>query len=247
VTPPVFLREPVQPRLVERLEGQHPGRDLRHVLQRLHGERVADLAEEAGGEPRAEDHEDRYAVRGRGQEHRPEQRDRGDHHHAQRKADAGGDRVVGPPVARDTRDHQRRDVDADDIGDTHQRGSAVAAEQQAGPSHRSDDDRLEQAALGVATNRAEREEHAEHRAEEQRGEHRQPEQRGAHEHALVQLVVRGKAIHLVETDRRAEPVEAEEPDGEHEHHEDHAPAHRLAQGIAGHDQRTAHAAPTASR
>ena len=55
------------------------------------------------------------------------------------------------------------------------------------------------------------------------------------------------AFDLVEGELRAERVEREEADGEHEHHEDHAPADRLAQGVAGDDQRAAHAAPTASR
>ena len=48
---------------------------------------------------------------------------------------------------------------------------------------------------------------------------------------------------LVEGHRGAEGVEREEADGQHDHDKDHAPAHRLAQRVAGHYQRAAHAAP----
>src|SRR3954449_5175176 len=45
--------------LVERLEGQQPGGGGRDVGERPGAERLADLAEQARGEARAEDHEDR--------------------------------------------------------------------------------------------------------------------------------------------------------------------------------------------
>ena len=80
----------MQPGLVERLEGQHPGGDLRHVLESLDRERVADLAEQAGGEAGAEEHEDGYAVGGGGQEHRAEQRQRGDHEHPENQPERRG-------------------------------------------------------------------------------------------------------------------------------------------------------------
>ena len=247
VVPPVSCVRACRPALVERLERQHPGRDRRHVPERLHRERVADLAEQPGGEAGPEQHEDRDAVGGGGQEHRAEQRQCSDHEHTQHQPCAGAHGVVRPPIAGDPGDDHRADVDRRHVERAHECGARVTSQQQARPTHRPHDDRLEQPSLRVAAHRAEREEDGEHGSEEESREHREPEERGSGEHAVVELVVRRDGVHLVEGELRAERVEREEAGGEHEHHEDHAPADRLAQGVAGHDQGSAHAAPTASR
>ena len=80
---PELEQEPGEPRrllgdhpqrvLVERLERERPRRDRRGVLHRVRVQRVADRAEEPGDEPRAEEHEDGDAVRGRGDDDGAEQ------------------------------------------------------------------------------------------------------------------------------------------------------------------------------
>src|SRR5215208_1543934 len=233
--------------LVERLEGQHPRKHRRHVLEPLNRQRVADLSEQAGSEPGSEQHEHRDPVRGRAEKDRAEQRDRRDHDHGEYQPDPGTDAMVRPPRARDPGYEHRGGVDERhvDRADSHRAGEA--AYQQTGPADRPDYERLEEPALGIAAHRSEREEDGQNGSQEQGGEHRQAEQRGAGEHAIVDLVVGGERLDLVESDRATERVEAEEADREQQHHQDDPAAHRLAQRVARHDQRATHAAPTASR
>src|SRR3954451_21783789 len=63
-----LLDEHAQRVAVERLERQQPRRGVRDRLQRSGVERVADRAEQAAEQPRAEDHEHRDAIRVRRQE-----------------------------------------------------------------------------------------------------------------------------------------------------------------------------------
>ncbi len=159
------------------------------------------------------------------------------------------DAAVGPPVARDARDQDRR---------RRRRAATYSAHTAAAPAKRPsrrlvlptgpDHERLEQSALGVAANGAEREEHGEHGAQEEDREHGEAEQRGAGQDPVVELVVGAASeFDLVERDRAAEPVQRQEADGQEQHDQDHPPPHRLAERVAGDDQRAAHAAPTASR
>ena len=198
VVPPVSCVRACKPGLVERLEGQHPGRDLRHVLERLDAQRVADLAEQAGGEaaPKSMKTAIPFAVEDRNTE--PSSDSAAITSTAEDQPSAGADRVVRPPIAGDPGDQHRADVDRDHVDGAHRRRAGAPAEQQAGPAHRPDHERLEEPALGVAAHRAEREEDSEHGSQEQRREHREPEERRAREHAVVELVVRRERVHLVE-------------------------------------------------
>ncbi len=233
--------------LVERLERQQPRGDLGHVLQRPDGQGVADLPEQAGGEACAEQHEDRDPVRGRREEDRAEERHGGDHDHREHQSDAGAGALVRPPVAREAGDEHGARVDQRDVQRAHRGRAREAPEKKARPANRTDDERLEQPALGVPAHRSERQEDRQHRAEEEDREHGESEERGAGEDTVVDLVVGSERINLVEGQDAAEPVQREEADRQEENDEDHAPAHRLAERVAGHDQRAAHAAPTASR
>ena len=85
--------------------------------------------------------------------------------------------------------------------------------------------------------RREREEDGQHGAEEERAEHGQAEQGGARERARVEAeLVVAEAGDVLEQLAGAPRVEAAE--GEREDHDDreHAPAQRLAQGVAGDDE-----------
>ena len=96
--------------LVERLEGSaHDG----PAIERSVWEPIAsaDLAEQAGDQATAEDHEDGDPVRGRREEDRAEQRERDDEH------DRGGELGAGATTGRATsrrsaRDHGRDAVEA---------------------------------------------------------------------------------------------------------------------------------------
>jgi hypothetical protein len=237
----------VEPRLVEGLERKEPRRRLRHVLEGLDGERVADLAKQARGQPRAEQHEHGDAVGGGREKDRAEQRDRGDHEHREHQPEARADRTVGPPVARDPGDEHGGRVDKRDVCRRDRGRPGEAAQQQARPPHRPYHERLEQASLGIPADGAERQEDREHRPEEEGREHRQPEQGRPGQDAIVDLIARLQRVDLVERDCTAEGVQGEEADREQEHHQDHAAPHRLSECVAGHDERAAHAAPTASR
>ena len=68
-------------------------------------------------------------------------------------------------------------------------GAEEAREQQRRAAERPRDERLEQAALGVARDGAERQEDGEHDAEEQRREHREPDEERAGERARVDVDV----------------------------------------------------------
>src|SRR6185437_12529507 len=63
-------RQPVQRVLVERVERERPPREARDVLQALRVDRMADLAEQPGGEAGAEHHERSNPVRDRREEDR---------------------------------------------------------------------------------------------------------------------------------------------------------------------------------
>jgi hypothetical protein len=114
--------------------------------------------------------------------------------------------------------------------------------------HRPHEHGLQEAALGVAADRPERQEHREDRAQEQRGEHGQAEDRRARDRARLHPVDRlVELAHRVEQLPAPEPVQREEREREQADHEEDAPAQRLPQREHGDDARTAHSSPTASR
>ena len=112
-----------------------------------------------------------------------------------------------------------------------------------------DDQRLEQAALGVPSHHAEREEDREHDAQEQRCEHRQPEHEGSGERPRVDSGRRPDVLDVAEDVVVGEPVEAEETERQKQHDGEHLAPQRLAQAVADDREDCAHevSPPTASR
>ena len=84
-------------------------------------------------------------------------------------------------------------VDGEHVDDADDGGAEEAGEQQRLPADGAHDERLQQPALRVARDDAEREEDGEDDAEEERREHREPEQERAGERPLVDEDVRPAA------------------------------------------------------
>ena len=175
--------------LVERLERQRPRGDRGRVLHGVRVERMADRPEQAGDEAGAEEHEHRDAVRRRREHDRAEQRQRDHDHDAERELERRRHDPVRPPVAGQPRDHHRGEVDDEDVRDADARGAEEAREQQRRASDGAHDERLQQAALRVAGDDADRQEHREDDAEEERREHREPDQERARERSRVDVDV----------------------------------------------------------
>ena len=110
-----------------------------------------------------------------------------------RELDARPDDPVGPPVPGEPGDHHRGEVDDEHVGDADAGGAEEAREQQRRAADGPHDERLQQAALRVAGDDAERQEDREHDAEEERREHREPDQERAGERARVDVDVRAAA------------------------------------------------------
>src|SRR5919106_1312051 len=240
--------DPVERVLVEGLERKRPRRPLGDCLQRVRVERLADLAQQARDQPRPEDHEDRDPVRGRGQEDRPEDAERGDDEDGRRELHAGAQKLVRPPAAGRVRDPRTGGIDGEDVRHTDGGGTQEAADQQRAAPDGASDERLQETALGVSPHDAERQERRQHGPEEERAEHREPEERPTGELALVEreTILLG---HFLEHVVCAEPVEADVRSGQQDDHVEDATAERLLKAVAGDDRDRPHALspPTASR
>ena len=97
----------------------------------------------------------------------------------------GTHELVGPPAARGSRDQRAGRVDDEHVGDADGSGSEQAPDEQRAAPDGSHDERLEQAALRVPADDAQRQEGGQHGSEEERPEHREPEERPAGELLLV--------------------------------------------------------------
>ena len=75
--------------------------------------------------------------------------------------------MIGPVAAGLAHDHHHRGVEHRDVGDAHAARPDEAAEQKLPAAERPDDQRLQQAALGVAAYRAEGQEHRQHGRQKQ--------------------------------------------------------------------------------
>ena len=212
---------------------------------------MPDRAEQAGDEPRPEEHEHGDPVRRSRQHDRAEQRQRDHDQHAARELDAGPHDLVGPPVARHARDRQRDEVDAEHVDDADRARAEEPGEQQRRAADRPNDERLQQAALRICRHDAEREEHGEHDAEEHRREHREADEERAGERARVDVDVlrRRDRRQLAEHVVVREPEEEQEGGRQHEDDGEHLPAHRLAEAVLDDDGDGAQSVspPTASR
>jgi hypothetical protein len=122
--------------------------------------------------------------------------------------------------------------------------------------HRPHDDRLQQAALGIAAHGAESEEDREHGAEEEGREHRQPEDRRPGKSLRVEDVIfaAGEFACVAEDEVRADGVERQEGGGQSEDGDEDAPANALPHRERDHGHRRAQrrgrhpvSPPTASR
>ena len=140
-------------------------------------------------------------------------------------------------------------VDGEDVRDADGRGAEEAAEEQRAAPDGPHDERLEEPALGVAADDAERQEGGEHGPEEERPEHREPEERPAGELPLLDRKAALELGHLLERRVGAEPVEAQVGSGQQQHDVEDAAPERLLEGVAGDDRQRPHAVspPTASR
>ena len=123
---------------------------------------------------------------------------------------------VGPPAAERVGDDERGERDGDHVGRADGGRAEPAAEQQRVPRQRPDEQRLEQPALRVAADRAEREEDGEDGAEEQDREHREPGERRADDDLGVDARPVGplKSSAALNACQRGEAVEREEDDGQ---------------------------------
>ena len=106
----------------------------------------------------------------------------------------------------------RGEVDGEHVRDADAGGAEEPREQQRRAADRPDDERLQQAALRVARDDAERQEDREHDAEEERREHREPDQERAGERARVDVDVGGRRI----CSSSREDVVVREPEEEEE-------------------------------
>ena len=210
---------------------------------------MADRPEEAGDQARAEDHEDRDPVRGRGEEDRAEQRHRRDQCDRGGELDTGRDDVVGPPVAGQAGDQHRRGVDDSHVRRADRDRAEPAREQQRRAADRPDDERLQQSSLGVAADDAKREKDREHRPEEERPESREAEHGRTDEGARVHARGRADVAEVLVEEVHAEPEERQEGDRQDQHDAEDLAAQGLAQAVAGDRQDGGHdvSPPTASR
>ena len=94
--------------------------------------------------------------------------------------------MIGPPIAGQAGDQERRQVDGEDVGGGEESGPREPRAEQGPATQRPDHEGLEKTRLGVAPRHAERQEHRQHGAEEQGREHRQPEDRRAGERGRVE-------------------------------------------------------------
>ena len=212
---------------------------------------MPDRAEQAGGQPGSEEHEDGDPVRVRRQHDGAEQRQAEDDEHAAGELHARPEDPVGPPVAGETGDREAREVDAEDVGDADETGAEEAREEQRRAPDRTHHERLQQPALRVARDDAHRQEHREHDAEEERREHRQAHQERARERARVDgHVGRGRdAREVAEHEVVRNPEQEQEERRQHEDDEEDLPPNGLAEAVPGNDGDRAQSVspPTASR
>ena len=234
--------------LVERLERQRIGRPAADRAQRVRADRPADLGQQAGDEPTAEDHEHGDAVGSRGQEDRAQQRERDHDHDREGELDPGRGRVVRPPAADQARGHRLDREEDGDVERTDPCGGEKAREQERAAADRADDERLEQSTLGVAAHDAERQEDRQHGAEEERREHRQAEDGRPGDDGRVEpeLVRRNEPGRVPERAPDADPVQGQEGDREQQHDQKDLAPHALPQRVARDDGDVAHHS-TASR
>ena len=219
--------------LVERLERQHPRGPAADRAQRVRADRAADLREQPGDEPAAEDHEDGDPVRGRREEDRAEQREGDDERDRIPELGPGEHDLVGPPAPDEPRDHG---LDPKSTA-TYTAQTAAAARnrhEQRGAAHRPDDERLEQPALRVAAHDPEREEDRQHRAEEERREHGGPSTVAPVTTLGSSPSRSGPTNDLVSRKARhaPDPVEREEGRREQEHDQEDLPPQALPQRVA---------------
>ena len=114
---------------------------------------MPDRPEQAGDETRAEEHEDRDPVRRRREHDGAEQRQRGDDEHAAGELDARPRDLVRPPVTGEPGDEDAGEVDDEHVRRADGAGAEEARDEQRRPADRPRDERLQQAALGVAGDR----------------------------------------------------------------------------------------------
>ena len=148
-------------------------------------------------------------------------------------------------------DQHRGHVDAAHVGRADRDRAEPAGDEQRHTPDRADDQRLEQAALRIASHHAEREEDREHDAEEERPEHREPEDGRAGEGARIDPTSdRWRDVRdVLEEEVVGKPEEDEEADGQQQDDGEDLAPQRLAQPVAGDRQHKAHdvSPPTASR
>ncbi len=140
-------------------------------------------------------------------------------------------------------------VDDQDVGDADCGGAEEPADEQRAAADRPHDQRLKEAALGVAADYAQRQKGGEDGAEEEGPEHREAEERAARELVLLDRQALIELGDFLERRVRAQPVEAEVEGGQNEHDVEDPAAERLLEGVAGDDRERPHAVspPTASR
>jgi hypothetical protein len=126
-------------------------------------------------------------------------------------------------VAGQARDQHRRYVDRADVWRADGDGSEPTCDEQRHPSDRPDDQRLQQTALGIAADDAEREEDREHDAEEERSEHREPKDRRAREGPRVDARRRSDVVDVLEQEVVREPEEREKGSGQEKHDREDLP------------------------
>jgi hypothetical protein len=142
--------------------------------------------------------------------------------------------VIGRPIAERERQRERDRVDDDHVGAGRDRRPRPARDEHRPAPERTDDEGLQQAGLGVASDDPDREEDRQHGAEEQGREHRQAEERRAHQDLLVDELAPDQALvlDLVEGEGDPEPVEDPEQHRQRADHREHPPAQALGEGEA---------------
>ena len=181
----------------------------------------------------------------------PSKRERDHDHDAARELEAGRDDPVGPPVPGQPGDQHRREVDGEHVRDADAGRAEEAREQERRAADGPDDERLQEAALRVAGDDADRQEHREHDAEEERREEREPEHERAREGARVDVHVGGRRdlVELREDVVVREPEEKEERERQQDDDGEDLAPHRLAKAVLDDDRDRAQSVspPTASR
>jgi len=234
--------------LVQRLERNRPGGDLRRMHESMGVQNVADVAEETRYEPGSEDHEHGDAVRDRAEEDRAQQRQRRDDQDAARQLEARHDDPVRPPGALEAGHEHAGEVEDQNIRCADRGSAEKSSDEQRRAPDRPDDERLQQCALRVAAHDAEREKDRQHDPEEERAEHRHAEQECTGEGARIDALRWNDVVDVMERVARADPVEDEEGERQQAHDEEHLAAQRLAQPVAGDRPHSRHdvSPPTAS-